>query len=142
MNKLKNLLHTYVCVMSCVVLGTAVFITVFMADAALHVKLLWEMMLVSFLCSVGILIYPEKAVSRKRLMLITFLHYAEVNVVVLGLGFYFEWFSVKYLPHVIGMLILINAIFLLVSIVERKRAEKIARQLNRRLAEYQMNVLQ
>lgn len=142
MNKLKNLLHTYVCVMSCVVLATAIFITVFMPDTELHVKLLWEMMLVSFLCSVGILIYPEKAVSRKKLMLITFLHYAEVNVVVLGLGFYFEWFSVKYLPHVIGMLILINVIFLLVSIEERKRAEKIARQLNRRLAEYQMNVLQ
>lgn len=142
MNKLKNLLHTYVCVMSCVVLATAIFITVFMPDTELHVKLLWEMMLVSFLCSVGILIYPEKAVSRKKLMLITFLHYAEVNVVVLGLGFYFEWFSVKYLPHVIGMLILINAIFLLVSIEERKRAEKIVRQLNRRLAEYQMNVLQ
>lgn len=142
MNKLKSLLHTYVCVMSSVVLATAMFITVFMPNTELHVKLLWEMMLVSFLCSVGILLYPEKAVSRKKMLLCTFLHYAEVNVVVLGGGFTFEWFSVKYLPHVVGMLILINVIFLIVSVVEHKRAEKIARQMNRRLAEYQKSVVQ
>lgn len=142
MNRLKNLLHTYVCVMSSVVLATAIFITVFMPDTELHVRLLWEMMLVSFLCSIGILIYPEKAVSRKKMIWYTFLHYAEVNVVVLGGGFAFEWFSVKYLPHVVGMLILINVIFLIVSVVEHKRAEKIAWQMNRRLAEYQKSVVQ
>ena len=142
MNKLKTFLHTYVCVMSCVVLATAVFITVFMPDEELRVKLLWQMMAVSILCSAGIMIYPEKAVSRKKMILLIILHYVEVNVVVLGLGLYFNWFSVKYLPQVIGMLVLINVVFLIVTIIEHKRAEKIARQMNRRLAEYQKSVIQ
>lgn len=141
MNKMKTLLHTYVCVMSSVVLATAVFITVFMPAVELGVELLWQMMLVSFLCSTGSLLYPEKAISKKRMALLVFLHYGEVNVVVLGLGFYFNWFSIKYLPHVIGMLILINVIFLIVSWEERKRAEKIARQMNQRLAEYQRDMV-
>lgn len=141
MNKMKTLLHTYVCVMSSVVLATAVFITVFMPEEELGVKLLWQMMLVSFLCSLGTMLYPEKAVSRKKLILLTVLHYVEVNMVVLGLGFYFNWFSVKVLPHVIGMLVLINVIFLIVTIVEHKRAEKIARQMNQRLAEYQRDMV-
>lgn len=142
MNKVKRLLHTYVCVMSCVVLAAAIFITVFMPDEELRVGLLWQMMLVSFLCSIGSLIFPEKAVSRKRRMLLIFLHYTEVNVVVLGLGFYFGWFSVKYLPHVLGMLATINVIYLIVSVVEWKRGKEIARQMNRRLAEYQKSVVQ
>ena len=41
-----------------------------------------------------------------------------------------------------GMLVLINVVFLLVSMVEWKWGEKIARQLNRRLAEYQKGVVQ
>lgn len=140
--KLKNLLHTYVCVMSSVVLATALFITIFMPQSELGVELLWQMMLVSFLCSAGVLMYPEKAISRKRLAALVALHYVEVNAAVLGFGFYFKWFSIKYLPHVISMLVLINVIFLIVSMVEWKRSKKIAGQMNRRLAEYQKSVVQ
>ncbi len=140
--KLKSLLHTYVCVMSGVILATAVFITVFMPGMELGVELLWQMMLVSFLCSIGTLMYPEKAVSRKWMVALVGLHYVEVNVVVLGFGFYFEWFSIQYLPHVLGMLVLINVIFLIVSTIEWRRGKKIARQMNQRLAEYQKSVLQ
>lgn len=140
--RLKNLLHTYICVMSCVVIATAIFITIFMPEVELGVEILWQMMLVSFLCSMGSLLYPEKAVSKRKMALLISLHYAEVNVVVLGLGFCFKWFSVKYLPHVVGMLVLINVIFLIVSRVEWKRGEKIAQQMNQRLAEYQKGVIQ
>lgn len=142
MNKLKTLLHTYTCVMSFVVFATAVFITVFLPGEELGVDLLWQMMLVSFLCSIGALIYPEKIISGKRMAALTILHWVEVNVVVLGLGFYFNWFSIGFLPHVIGMIILINVIFFIVSMMEWRRGREIARQMNRRLAEYQKNVVQ
>lgn len=142
MNKIKGFLHCYVCVMSSVVLATAVFITVFMPETELGVELLWQMMFVSFLCSIGSLFYPEESVSKKRMAFLILLHYVEVNGAVLGFGFLFHWFSMEYLPHVIGMLILINVIFLIVSAVEWKRGKEIARQINRRLAEYQNSVVQ
>lgn len=142
MNRIKSFLHCYVCVMSSVVLATAVFITVFMPETELGVELLWQMVLVSFLCSIGSLFYPEESVSKKKMVLLILLHYVEVNGVVLGFGFLFHWFSMEYFPHVIGMLILINVIFLIVSAVEWKRGKEIARQINRRLAEYQNSVVQ
>lgn len=142
MNRIKSFLHCYVCVMSSVVLATAVFITVFMPQTELGVELLWQMMFVSFLCSIGSLFYPEESVSKKKMVILILLHYAEVNGAVLGFGFLFQWFSMEYLPHVIGMLILINVIFLIVSAVEWKRGKEIARQINRRLAEYQNSVVQ
>lgn len=39
MYKLKTLLHTYLCVMSCVVLATALFITIFLPHEVLGVDL-------------------------------------------------------------------------------------------------------
>lgn len=137
MYKLKTLLHTYLCVMSCVVLATALFITIFLPREALGVELLWQMMLVSFLCSVGSLMYPARSVSGKKMAFLIILHYLQVNAVVLGFGFYFHWFSVQYLPQVAGMLVLINVIFLIVSIVEWMRGKDAAERMNRRLAEYQ-----
>lgn len=142
MNRIKSFLHCYVCVMSCVTLATAVFITVFMPEVELGVELLWQMMLVSFLCSIFSLLYPGKTISKKKMALLIALHYVEVHGVVLGFGFLFSWFSIEYLPHVIGMLILINGIFLLISAVEWSREKEIARQMNRRLAEYQRNMIQ
>lgn len=142
MNRIKSFLHCYVCVMSCVTLATAVFITVFMPEVELGVDLLWQMMLVSFLCSIFSLLYPGKTISKKKMALLIALHYVEVHGVVLGFGFLFSWFSIEYLPHVIGMLILINGIFLLISAVEWSREKEIARQMNRRLAEYQRNMIQ
>ena len=140
--KLKKLLHTYICVLSCVVLATAAFITIFMPQVELGVELMWQMMLVSFLCSIGVLMYPEKAIGRGKTVVLVVLHYVEVNASVLGFGFYFGWFSIRYLPHVLGMLTLINVIFLAISTVEWRRGKEIARQMNRHLAEYQKSVVQ
>lgn len=142
MNRIKSFLHCYVCVMSCVTLAAAVFITVFMPEVELGVELLWQMMLVTFLCSIYSLLYPGKTISKRKMALLIALHYVEVHGVVLGFGFLFNWFSIEYLPHVIGMLIFINGIFLLISAVEWNREKEIARQMNRRLAEYQKSVVQ
>ncbi|MDO4302916.1 MAG: DUF3021 family protein [Bacillota bacterium] len=137
MNRIKVFLHTYVCVVTGVLFATAFFITFFTPKEELDVSLLWQILFVSLLCSIGGLIYPEKSISGKKKALLVLMHYVEVNAVVLGFGIFFDWFSVEYLPHVIGMLLLINIIFLSVSLVEWKRAAKEARLMNGRLAEYQ-----
>jgi len=137
LNKVKVFFHTYVCVVTGVLFATAFFITFFMPKEELEVSLLWQILFVSLLCSVGGLIHSEKSISRKKKALLVFLHYVEVNAVVLGFGMYFSWFSIEYLPHVIGMLLMINVIFLGVSVVEWKRAAKEAKLMNGRLAEYQ-----
>jgi len=108
-----------------------------MPEVELDVSLLWQIMFVSFLCSLGTLMYPEKRIDGRKRRLLVFLHYVEVNAVVLGFGIYFHWFSIQYLPHVIGMLVIINIVFLCVSMVEWRRAKEMAELMNRRLAENQ-----
>ncbi len=137
MKKIADMFNTFVYVVTAVVFGSAVYITVFWGDSTLGVKLLWEILLVSFLCSLGTLIYPEKTVSKKVIWLLRILHYVLVNAVVLGCGIWFEWFYADNLLMVLGMLFLIAVIFVTASFFLWKRAAHTAELMNERLKTYQ-----
>lgn len=137
MKKLKELLLVFVSVTTCVVFVAAVYISVFWPQVVLGVKILWQILLVSFLSSLGIFIYPERAVSGKTLMLLRVLHYIEVNVVVLGCGIWFGWFYVDNLPMALGMLAVIALVFLALSVAMWIRGKQMADRMNERLKEYQ-----
>lgn len=137
MKKIAGLFHIYVCVVTAVVFGSAVYITVFWGDSTLGVKLLWEILFVSLLCSLGVLVYPEKPAGKKAMWMIRALHYLLVNAVVLGCGIWFQWFYADNLPMVLGMLLLIAVIFVTVSLISWRRAVHMTELMNERLKIYQ-----
>lgn len=137
MKRIAGIFNTFVYVVTMVVFASAVSITVFWEDSTLGVNLLWEILFVSFLCSLSTLIYPEKPVSKKAIWLLRILHYVLVNVVVLGCGIWFEWFYADNLPMVLGMLLSIAVIFVVVSLVVWKRVAHTAELMNERLKAYQ-----
>ncbi|MDE6662817.1 MAG: DUF3021 family protein [Lachnospiraceae bacterium] len=138
MKKLENLLFTFVCVTSCVVFATAVYITIFWPQAKFGVEIIWQILSVSFLTSLGVCFYPKKEVSSKVALVRNILYYIYVNVVVLGCGIWFGWFYADNLPMVLGMLILIALVFILVSIAIWNRAKRMAILMNERLKGYQL----
>lgn len=137
MKKIKDVLFTFVCVTTCVVFATALYVTVFWPRTQLGCQILWQILAVSFLCSLGTLVYPDREVSKKTARLLVFLHYLLVNAVVLGCGIAFEWFYMDKLPMVIGMFLLIAAVFWLVSAVMWKKAASTAALMNEQLRKYQ-----
>lgn len=137
LKKIKTLFFCFACVTTFVVLVTAVYISIFWKQASLGVEILWQILFVSFLCSLGILIYPQREVRARTAIVITLLHYAQVNAVVLGCGLWFGWFYADNVPMVLGMLFIIAVVFVLVSVVMWTRDKRIARQMNERLKRYQ-----
>lgn len=137
MKKLKDLFFVFVCVTTCVVFVTAVYITIFWPQTTtLKKEILWQILLVSFLSSLGIYIYPERELSGKMTLFLNILHYLETNVVVLGCGIWFEWFYADNLPMVLGMVVTIAFVFLLVYAVVWNRNKRMAERMNERLKEY------
>jgi len=135
--KLKTLLFTFACVTTCVVFVTAVYTAVFWPRASFGSGILWQILFVSLLCSLGIYIYPEREVSKRAALLLHFGHYLVVNVVVLGCGIWFEWFYADNFWMVSGMVAAIALVFFLVSAVLWKRDRQMAVLMNERLKEYQ-----
>lgn len=137
MKKLKEIMFVFSWVTTCVIFVTAVYITLFWPYESLKVKILWQILAVSFACSAGICIYPKhQEVSKKTALLLYFLQYVEVNVIVLGCGLWFRWFYLDDMPMVIGMIIAIAFVFLLISVLVWNRDKRTAELMNKRLQEY------
>ncbi|MDE7183622.1 MAG: hypothetical protein K2O40_03895, partial [Lachnospiraceae bacterium] len=92
MKKLRDMLFIFVCVTTCVLFVTALYITVFWPHATLGVEILWQILFVSFLCSAVNAFFLEWEVSGTLLVVFYVLRYVMTNGIVLGCGFWFEWF--------------------------------------------------
>lgn len=66
-------------------------------------------------------------------------HYILTNVIVLGCGFWFEWFYADNLPMVLAMLFAIAVIFVIVSAAAWKKGRRQAALMNERLRLYQQD---
>ena len=136
LHKMKMIFYTFVCVTTCVVFGTAAYIELFLDNPVLDVDVLWQILLVSFLCSLCTAVYQDE-MSRKLQKILVFVHYLAINIIVLGCGVWFGWFRPENLSEVVGMLLVIALVFLIVSAVMWRVEKQMAAQMNERLREYQ-----
>ncbi len=136
LKKLRDMLFVYMCVTTCVLFVTALYITIFWPDVVLGVEILWQILSVSFLCSVANFICPQE-VSGKIMLILYILRYVITNGIVLGCGIWFGWFYMNDLPMVLAMLFSIAVIFVLVSVVVWRREKQQAARMNERLQVYQ-----
>lgn len=137
MKRLRDVAFVFMCVTTCVLFVTALYITVFWQQAVLGVEILWQILGVSFLCSLVTGFYPQREIGKKALQCIYVCHYVLTNAIVLGCGIWFEWFYLDNLPMVLAMLLAIAVIFVLVSAVVWRRGKKQAERMNERLRLYQ-----
>ena len=66
MARLKLLLNVFTKVVTCVTVGAAVYCMVFFPKITFGVEMLWQILLVSFLTSVGTLLYTD-SISQKKM---------------------------------------------------------------------------
>lgn len=135
--KIKEILMTFCMVTTGATFATLVYVKIFYDMEGVTANILWQILLVSFLCSLGNLIHPMHEVGRRRFCIDLFVHYLYINVVVLGAGKRFEWFDIRVLSMDVGMMLLILIIFVLVSAVIWATEIKESRRLNEKLLEYQ-----
>lgn len=136
MARIKVFFDVFTKVTTCVVFAVAIYCRIFFREADFRADILWQILLVSMLTSVGTLMYTED-MSKNSMKIRCFIDYLLVNAIVLGCGIWFQWFDVDSLPQVVGMLILIAVIFGIVTLVTWKKMLKEAELMNQRLAEYQ-----
>ena len=94
--KIKNLINVFSKITICVLVASAAYITAFWGwNAQISVQILWQILVVSAVCSIPILMYPrdgEKELSKKGMIVRQILYFIYVNIAVLGLGRLFGWF--------------------------------------------------
>lgn len=142
MNKLFRILHYLWNVFSWIVTGvtcvTAIYIMVFWgAHTSIGVELLWQILSVSAVCSLGSLVlYNEKTEFSKKEMLVRccFL-FIYVDIIVLACGFLFHWFYFSNWKMVTGMELCIIAVFAVTIGLSSFTGQKEADAMNKKLRE-------
>lgn len=139
MRRLKDMFFVFVCVTTCVLFVTAVYTTIFFQGAVFGVEIFWQILAVSFLCSIANFFYPQQEASKKTMMLLRIGHYILTNVIVLGCGIWFGWFYADNLPMVLVMVVAIAVVFVIVSAAAWKKGRQQAALMNERLRMYQQD---
>lgn len=119
-----------------VLLAAATYCSFFYSDGMFSRYLLWELLLVSFLTSLGTLLYTD-TLNKKSMKIACLLHYLLNNVIVVGCGIWFGWIDAGNRLQIIGMVVLVALIFGVVSVLSWKKSIKEADLMNERLARYQ-----
>lgn len=118
---------------------TAIYIPVFYGwDNIIHVDILWQILATSAVCTLGSLLLPledEKEVPKVPMLIRTVLYYVYINLIVLGLGFLFGWFTFRNGAQVFGMELAIAAVFIVVYLVCAWSQYREAKRMNEKLRE-------
>lgn len=136
--RIVELLLTFCMVTTGSVFVCAVYNNIFWAhDTLLNADILWQLLALAFMCSLGNFIHPYREISRRRTGFNKVLHYLYINVVVLGCGYGFEWMDKDNVPMLIVMIFGILIVFVVVSFVIWRMHTRESENLNRKLREYQ-----
>ena len=138
MRKLRFLLHIFSMVMTGVVFAVTVFTTIINPTKTVESALLWQMILVSGLCTLTALIYPwNREMGKVEAIVKTIIQYVLVNVIVLSSGILFYWYDPSQFHSIAAMVLSIAVIFGTVVARSWKRASLDAARMNELLEEYQ-----
>lgn len=138
--RMVELLLTFCMVTTGSVLVCAVYNKIFWPyDSSLDENILWQLLALAFLCSMGNFLHPYREISRKRGMIEKVVHYLYINAVVLGCGYGFGWIDKDNVPMLIVMLLGIFLVFAVVSFVVWRLHARESENLNRKLREYQQS---
>lgn len=136
--RMVELLLTFCMVTTGSVFVCAVYNEVFWpGDRYLDGDILWQLLALAFLCSIGNFIHPYREISRRRATINKGLHYLYINAVVLGSGYWFKWMNIDNLFMLAVMLLGILTVFAVVSFVIWRVHKEESESLNRKLKEYQ-----
>ena len=139
LKRIESIVSLFVRITTGVLFVTAVYVSVFYGiESDIEVKLLWQILLVSSICSLGAFILPfdtKREVSKYSLLICMIIYYLFVNVVVLLSGFYFEWFYIGNWKQVLGMVVAIAFVFVVVTLVTYWAEYQVADKMNQKLQE-------
>jgi hypothetical protein len=134
MDYIKKTVLTFGLILAGTTISTTLFITLFVPGWEFTIFLLWQIIIVSGVCSLGNLIYYSRGELSKRQMRIRIvLHYLYINAIVLGGAFLWQWIKPGSAVQLLVMLLLIAMVYAVITAWSFKMEEKTARDFNEQL---------
>lgn len=137
MQRIKNLASLFPNITTGILISAAIFISVSKESQVITTNILWQLIICSFLCTMGSVIYPAKELPKKQTALLSVINYIYVNMIVIGCGIVFEWFDLEDWGKIMILSLLVAIVFIVVWCISVFKGQRLANEMNKRLAEYQ-----
>ena len=130
----KNIIVTFCYVLAGSVFCALVFIINFWPENTDMIKILYQLIVLAVVGSVGNLIfYSRQELSKKKMKVRTIIHYIYIYVANIGCSYLFGWIVPGNVKQVFVMSIMICCVTLMVSYALKKRADRVAELMNEKL---------
>ncbi len=130
----KLIFQTMIYVLGGSVISAAIFITVFYPGVQLTVALLWQLIFMSFISSIGTLAFvSKKEIGKKQMKLRQRVHFVYINFIVLLTAILCGWVDVSRILELVFMILLVILVYFVVTFIMFKKSEKEAESMNKRL---------
>ncbi len=125
-------------VTTCVMAVIALFTTVVDPEEWIEPVVLWQALMVAFLCAaLSTFIFPwDRAMKKWEMRIRIAAHYLFINLIVLWFGNQFGWYRINDWISLLAMLISIAVIYAIVSCVSWHKAKQDAQKMNEGLMRY------
>lgn len=134
MNWIKMIFLIFLYIVACTIIASALFITFIIPETYLEATFLWQVILLSALCSLTTLIfYSNHELSKKSLLLRNIIHLFAIVSIMLGGSLYFRWINIDNTFSIVIMLISIVVVYIVVTVASFMNNKIMANQLNERL---------
>ncbi len=138
MDILKGIGRVFIFVVAGITICTAIFLTIFNRGAVLSYYLLWQIISLAAICSMGNLIYYSKHdLNRKKLKVREVCHFLYINTVVFTSAYLYHWIQPGFFLEWILMFALIVMVYGIVSYVVFRHELQVAEKINRKLKSVQ-----
>lgn len=137
MNRIKNIASLFPNITTGVLISASIFINCLGRQEKITSNILWQLLLCAFLGTIGSLIYPTKELPKRQTVILSVINYIYVNMIVIGCGIVFEWFDLADWGKIMLLIFLVAVVFVVVWGISVLKQQKLADEMNKRLAEYQ-----
>ncbi|WP_054742253.1 DUF3021 family protein [Cellulosilyticum ruminicola] len=137
MQRIKYLASLFPNIATGILISSAIFLSASGGSLGSLARILWQLIVCAFLCTLGSIIYPNKELSKKQTVILAVINYIYVNMIVIGCGIVFEWFDLQDWGRIIILSFLVAIVFIVVWCISVYKGQKLANEMNKKLAEYQ-----
>lgn len=136
-NQLKEMLLEFLAITAGITISTTVFCTIFDYNIYFGIGLLWQIVGLSFLCTLlGIIYVSKRELTKKQMLSRQIIHMGVLLILILFLAYRWQWIDAHSVIQPIVIIIMFLGVYSMVTYVTYIRDKKVAMMLNERLQKF------
>lgn len=137
LKRLKEMLLEFLLITAGITMCTTVFCTVFYQHFYFGIELLWQVVALSFFCTLPGLVYVSKReLTKKQMLTRQIIHVCVLLALLLFFAYYWEWLTPQSIVQPIIFVFMFAFVYTIVCYFAYKHDKKVAKMLNERLPKF------